>query len=122
MIKYFIILVISAVISWIVYPEITLIKYADYKDLIGALLNVSSIIFAIIGAWIAIIYPRAIGKTFGDFSSDNAFKKELRENKKDSNYLSELVEIVLVSAFVLMSILIIQFTYPVFKGMAFFGF
>ncbi|RYU59571.1 hypothetical protein [Aliivibrio finisterrensis] len=121
MTKYFMILVIAGVMSWITYPEITAIKYGDYKDLIVALLNVSSIIFAIIGAWIAIIYPKAIGKTFGNNLKSNEFYAHLNENKGDSNYLSELVEIVLVSAVVLICVLIIQFLYPVVRGMGFFG-
>lgn len=112
MIKYLVLAVISVIATYLLRENILLLNYAAYKETLSALLNISSIIFAIIGAWIAIIYPRAIGRAFkGKTISDQS----LKDADTDADYLSELVEIVMVSAIVLMIVLAIQFTVPILK-------
>lgn len=117
MIKYILIAIGAAIATFLFGDNIEKLNYETYKDTLSALLNISAIIFAIIGAWIAIIYPRAIGKAFKSESNETKSEndKKLEENESDADYLSELVEIVLVSAFVLMFVLIIQFSVPVIK-------
>jgi uncharacterized membrane protein len=115
MLKYIAIAFIMAVTSYFLRDTVVTLGYAAYKDTLGALLNISSIIFAIIGAWIAIIYPRAIGRVF---KSSPQTKQTLAEADTDAEYLSELVEIVLVSAIVLMMVLVIQFVAPLFASAA----
>lgn len=112
MIKYIVLALISSVITFLLKEKIPVLGYSAYKDTLGALLNISSIIFAIIGAWIAIIYPRAIGRIFSGVENT---KETIREADTDADYLSELVEIVMVSAFVLMVVLSIQFSAPLIK-------
>lgn len=114
MVKYLILAIITAVLTYLLRDSLAVLKYDAYKDTLSALLNVSSIIFAIIGAWIAIIYPRAIGRAF---ASKNVNNPEIKEAEGDANYLGELVEIVLVSAAVLMAVLSIQFSVPITKGL-----
>ncbi|MGL5679645.1 MAG: hypothetical protein ACRDC2_08580 [Plesiomonas shigelloides] len=113
MTKYIIIAVLSIIATFLLRDIISTLGYSVYKDTLSALLNISSIIFAIIGAWIAIIYPRAIGRAFKghDISS-----YALKDANSDANYLSELIETVMVSAVVLMLVLIIQYTAPVLKA------
>jgi len=114
MIKYFVLAIISAIATYFLRDAVSSLDYSAYKDTLGALLNISSIIFAIIGAWIAIIYPRAIGRAFkGKSVSDKA----LKEADTDADYLSELVEIVMVSAIVLMVVLSIQFIVPIARSL-----
>lgn len=108
--KYLLTVLVAVLITTIVGSNAIKITFADYKDILSALLNVSSIIFAIIGAWIAIIYPTAISKTFG-----GSFK-EIKANGYDSLYLSELVEIVLISAADIMAIMVILFLYPILRN------
>lgn len=112
MIKYIVIALITLIITYFLRETVPFLGYAAYKDTLGALLNISSIIFAIIGAWIAIIYPRAIGRVFKGVTDSNQTQKDA---DSDANYLSELVEIVMVSAIVLMIVLTIQFTVPIAK-------
>lgn len=109
MIKYFVVAVITAIATYMLRDTVSSLSYASYKDTLGALMNISSIIFAIIGAWIAIIYPRAIGRVF----KGQAVTEVLNEADSDANYLSNLVEIVMVSALVLMIVLLIQFVAPI---------
>lgn len=62
MIKYIVYAIIAALLTFIFKGRVVSLSYNDYKDTLGALLNISSIIFAIIGAWIAIVYPRAMAR------------------------------------------------------------
>jgi hypothetical protein len=112
MVKYLIIAIIAAVATYILKDAVPLLGYSAYKDTLVALLNISSIIFAIIGAWIAIIYPRAIGRAFKGKSVNDP---TLKDADTDADYLGELVEIVMVSAIVLMTVLSIQFAAPIIK-------
>jgi len=112
MLKYIIILLLPILPAFFLKDIVSGISYGDYKDTLSALLNISSIVFAIIGAWIAIIFPRAIGRAF----QGKVAAKELDDVAGDTNYLGELVETVMVSAIVLMLVLVIQFVVPVFKN------
>ncbi|WAN09050.1 hypothetical protein D3P44_016880 [Stutzerimonas balearica] len=114
MIKYLILAIVASIATYFLRETVASLGYSAYKDTLGALLNISSIIFAIIGAWIAIIYPRAIGRAFkGKSVSDQAIK----DADTDADYLSELVEIVMVSAIVLMVVLFVQFSVPILKSL-----
>lgn len=114
MIKYLLLAAFSAFVTYLLKDTVSSLGYSAYKETLSALLNISSIIFAIIGAWIAIIYPRAIGRAFkGKYISEQT----LKEADTDASYLSELVEIVMVSAIVLMIVLLIQFSTPIIKGL-----
>lgn len=112
MIKYLILAIIAAIATYLLKDVVSSLGYSAYKETLAALLNMSSIIFAIIGAWIAIIYPRAIGRAFKGRSVND---KALKDADTDADYLSELVEIVMVSAIVLMIVLTIQFAVPIIK-------
>ena len=109
MIKYFVIAIFSIVIAYFLKDSSKGISYSSYEGVLSALMSVSSIVFAIIGAWIAIIYPRALGHFLKDDSVDT---KSITE---DTNYLSDLVEIVLVSSFVLMTVLAILVAVPILR-------
>ncbi|MGG2396368.1 hypothetical protein ACJRW5_05375 [Pseudomonas sp. SH1-B] len=109
MIKYLVLSFISFVATFVLRDTVLSVSYSDYKDTLSALLNISSIIFAIIGAWIAIIYPRAIGRAFKGVTPAD---KALKDANTDASYLSELVEIVMVSAIVLMIVLFVHFAVP----------
>lgn len=113
MAKYLILAIVTAVLTYLLSDSLASMKYEAYKDTLSALLNVSSIIFAIIGAWIAIIYPRSMGRAFAGKGIKNT---EITEADGDANYLGELVEIVMVSAVVLMVVLSIQLSVPIIKG------
>lgn len=117
MIKYIVYAIIAALLTLSFKGRVVLLSYNDYKDTLGALLNISSIIFAIIGAWIAIVYPRAIARIINKKNSPHNNQSESNASHRDANYLSELVEIVMVSALVLMAVLLIQFFAPILKGL-----
>lgn len=99
---YSISLVVCLIFGYFMRSEASSLSFSDYKSLMTTLLNISAIIFAIIGAWIAIIYPSAIKQKFSptDYKVDD-FNKAI----KQSAYLRELIEVVLVSALVLFCVL-----------------
>ncbi|ENO1849206.1 hypothetical protein ACA874_002804 [Vibrio vulnificus] len=86
-------------------------KYELFKDVMATLMSLSSIIFAIIGAWVAIIYPRAITRVF---VGNQVNKSVVKEAEADNKYLSTLVLVILVSAIILISILLIQLLVPIY--------
>jgi hypothetical protein len=109
MIKYSVIAMLSIIIAYLLKDSSRSISYSSYEGVLSALMSVSSIVFAIIGAWIAIIYPRALGSFLKE---DSEGTKSIEE---DTNYLSDLVEIVLVSSFVLMTVLAILVAVPILR-------
>src|SRR5690625_5783817 len=97
MIKYLILAIIAAVATYLLKDVVSSLGYSAYQETLAALLNMSSIIFPIIGAWIAIIYPRAIGRAF---KGNRVTDKALKDTDTAADYLSEHVELVLVPAIV----------------------
>jgi Na+/H+ antiporter NhaC len=114
MIKYIVLLIVSGITSYFLRDYTNSLSYDDFKPTLSTLLTISSIIFAIIGAWIAIIYPKSLTRSFRDNSTE-----EQIDHDKEASYLAELVEIVMVSAVVLMIVLAIQLTVPILKELSF---
>jgi len=112
--KYLFVLIVSLILTILLRKISLSIDYESYKDILSTLLNISSIVFAIIGAWIAIIYPKAIGKVFNKSDSKDT-KIKIGQDNDGEAYISELVEIAFVSSIVLMCVLIIQFSLRAFK-------
>ena len=106
MLKYIIIFALGMLLTWAGSSFISVTKFEFYDSILGALLNISAIIFAIIGAWIAILYPRALSANFEMKTYD---KERFDKLSEDADYLSELVEVVLVSSIVLLCVLSAEF-------------
>ena len=120
MLKYFIALGLSILITLFCGEIVLAVDYAQYKDLLGTLFNLSAIVFAIIGAWIAVVFPQTMSKVFAKDVSYAESRAELSHEQKNADYLSQLVEVVLASATVLMIIVIIQLVFPVVKQLDFY--
>lgn len=106
--KYLLTPILVLLITILLKDVVPNIGFESYKEILTALMTISSIVFAIIGAWVAIIYPKAIERNF-DGSPNNS----LSDSETDTNNLNELIEISLVSATVLMSILVIFYIVPI---------
>lgn len=78
------------------------ISYDDFKDFAEILLNVSGVVFTVMGIWIALIYPAALSKII---DSDKVVLVDFSELKTDTKRLEFLVFSVLKSAFVVVVIL-----------------
>lgn len=118
LIRLFICMLLSVSIGWLTYGDLDKFTLDSFVGVMGVLLNVSAIVFAIIGAWIAIIYPSAlqapiIGKRAEDADS-------IVESTKDADYLSELFQIVMQSAFVIIFAVAVQVALPLLKAYSYF--
>ncbi|MBE0405022.1 hypothetical protein [Halomonas citrativorans] len=112
-------LLISLAIGYFSYGNLNAFTSVEFKEVMGVLLNVSSIIFAIIGAWIAIIYPSAIKSAIIDSRENNV--KLIHRAVQDANYLSELFDIVMQSAIIIVFAIFIQVCMPIIKSFDYFG-
>ncbi|WP_139180641.1 hypothetical protein [Halomonas caseinilytica] len=110
---------VAALLGWATHGRLEEFSREDFSEILSVLLNVSSIIFAIIGAWIAIIYPNAI-KDVGHHDREDV-TQTLNESVKDANYLSELFQIVLLSSVVIVSVIVIKVALPILKAYTYFG-
>jgi len=78
------------------------ISYDDFKDFAEILLNVSGVVFTVMGIWIALIYPAALSKII---DSDKVVLVDFSELRTDTKRLEFLVFSVLKSAFIVVVIL-----------------
>lgn len=113
MVKYIFIIVLSVVLSYCLRGYAVNIDYDDYDDVLNSLMNVSSIVFAIIGAWVAIVYPQALNRLVSSGTEESGRESSVSGAEEDANYLSDLIEIVLVSSFVLLCVLSIMVAVPI---------
>ncbi|MDN3526031.1 hypothetical protein QWY79_12225 [Halomonas sabkhae] len=111
-------LLLSSAIGYLTYGDLEKFTLDAFVDVMGVLLNVSAIVFAIIGAWIAIIYPRALQAPIVGKRVEDA--EAVVESTRDANYLSELFQIVLQSAFVIIFAVAAQVALPLFKAYSYF--
>ena len=80
------------------------ISYKDYKDFLFVLLNVSGMVFTLMGIWIAFLYPNALKRIVNPGVIENVdFTESLNETKR----LESIVASVLKSAMVVVSIVFI---------------
>lgn len=81
--------------------------YSDFKEYLLVLLAVSSMVFTIMGIWIAFLYPNALQRLMDPSKIENAdFSETLTETKR----LEGLVASVLKSAFIVTIIMLIFLT------------
>lgn len=82
------------------------VTYSDYKDFLLVLLNVSGMVFTLMGIWIAFLYPNALKRIVDPDKVENAdFTEALVETKR----LESIVASVLKSAIVVTAVMIVFF-------------
>ncbi|MNJ38912.1 hypothetical protein D3C77_337710 [compost metagenome] len=81
------------------------LNIAYLKDYLDTLLNVSSMVFTIMGIWIAFLYPNALMKLINPQKIENV---DFSETLKDTKRLEAIVASVLKSATVVASIMLIN--------------
>lgn len=92
-------------------------EYSDFVNYFNSLLLVSSMIFTIMGIWIALIYPNALHRILNPTVVETAdFSAELEDTKR----LEGLVASVLRSALVAMLIVLIFLVKPFLVNISFF--
>ena len=62
-VKYSLVLIFLILIPiYLIFTYGKNVSYSDQKDILDSLKDTASIIFAILGAWIAVIYPKDLQK------------------------------------------------------------
>lgn len=104
-------------LSWMFFVFEIGYSYSDFKDYLSVLLTASSMVFTIMGIWIAFIYPNAIRRLVHPSKIENVdFSETLSETKR----LEGLVGSVLKSAFVVMVIMLVFLSKVVFYQTGFY--
>lgn len=121
MYKRFAIYIISFLIVFTILVNLDIdVSYADFKDYLQVLLTVSSMIFTVMGLWVAFLYPKAMTRLV-DLDSENKsnpYKKCDPKSKKEKEidlealrsetYIVEsLVESIMRSILVVLFIMLI---------------
>ncbi|MDU4002704.1 hypothetical protein [Pluralibacter gergoviae] len=125
-------------LALLAYKKGSLYSYADIKDVLSTLQNISAMIFTIAGIWLAYIYPKAISamvkpsNTISEVLSNDADKAESIsvENKirpvdkdsinKDITRITIIVETIIISALVILAIVFINIFKPIIVNFSFF--
>lgn len=79
-------------------------RYEDLSDYLVVLLTISSMVFTIMGIWIAFLYPNALQRLADPNKVEIA---DFSETKRDTKNLENIVATVLKSAAVVLSIMLI---------------
>lgn len=96
---------------FIAFPVET--SFSDYKDYLSILLTVSSMVFTLMGIWIAFLYPNALKRIVDPDTVETAdFSSALSETKR----LEGLVLSVLKSGMVVAFVMLVYLARMIFVG------
>ncbi|EKZ5283056.1 hypothetical protein REV77_000556 [Klebsiella aerogenes] len=127
-------ILLIALLGYIAFKFGALYKYSDIKDVLSTLQNISAMIFTIAGIWLAYIYPKAISaivkpstlnrEKLGEASLSNEViipekpltTAEKKSIDKDIKRITMIVETIIVSAFVIFAIVLINAFKPIFSN------
>jgi hypothetical protein len=84
------------------------ISITEQLPIYESLRNTSAIIFGVMGAWIAILYPNALLKIYG--------KTDLVEAEKGSKSIKQLISPMVLSTFIVSFVLLISLIAPIVRG------
>jgi hypothetical protein len=87
------------------------IPISEQIPLYDSLRNTSAIIFGVMGAWIAILYPNALLKIYG--------KLEIENSEKESKNIRQLISPMILSTFIVSFVLIVGLASPVLRRITF---
>jgi len=99
-------LVFSLILAILLRENIYFISIKDLSFNVQTLLSVSSIVFAVIGAWIALIYPSAIKNIV---SNNN----DIENNENEANRLASLIKVAITSSAILVIVIILSLMEPI---------
>lgn len=114
--KFLVYFLLYGLIFLIAYNIPISYKYSDLNSYATVLMGVSSMIFTLMGIWIAFLYPNALQRLMDPEKIENAdFSTSLSETKR----LEGLVGSVLRSAFVVVILMFLALSKVVFSEMWF---
>lgn len=87
------------------------ITFKEQMPIYDGLRNTSAIIFAVMGAWIALLYPGKLSQAFG--------KKPYKEKENDIDQIKRLFRPMIYSTIILMVVIGVSFGVPLAKQISF---
>lgn len=112
-----IISILSAILLFYVFTKVGIdYSFSDLENYLQVLLIVSSMVFTIMGIWIAFLYPNALQRLTKTEVIKNA---DFSETRSDTKRLEGLVGTVLKSVIVVISIMFFYLTKLVLSGIEF---
>ncbi len=97
---------IVLIVGYVCYSFGGGIPFEEQSKLYEALRTTAAIIFGVMGAWIAIVYPTILTRIFD---------KNTKNKKEEVRKISRLLKPLAVSTFILATVLIISIAAPIFK-------
>jgi hypothetical protein len=87
------------------------ISFKEQMPIYDGLRNTSAIIFAVMGAWIALLYPNKLSQAFG--------KKPYKEKAEDIEEINRLFRPMIYSTTILMVVIAMSFIVPLAKQISY---
>lgn len=87
------------------------ISISEQLPIYESLRNTSAIIFGVMGAWIAILYPNALLKIYG--------KIEILEAERQSKNIRQLISPMILSTIIVSLVLVVSLVAPVLRKISF---
>lgn len=107
---FFIILLAAVVVSIFFGGSVS---FTEQMPIYDGLRNTSAIIFAVMGAWIALLYPDKLSQAFG--------KKPYKEKAEDIEEINRLFRPMIYSTIILMVVIAMSFVVPLGKQISYFN-
>jgi H+/gluconate symporter-like permease len=109
-IKYLVVTIIVVCICFLFQPKFT---YSELKSYTDSLLNVSGMVFTMMGIWIAFLYPNALKRIV---DSQKIFTADFSDTLSETKRLESLVASVLKSSIAIVVIILISLFKIVLSG------
>lgn len=102
-VKYLLIFIFLILIPiYLIFTYGKNVPYSDQKDILDSLKDTASIIFAILGAWIAVIYPKNL--------QEKIFKAEIESEKEQEIVFEKLIYgLILITSVLILMIISLTF-------------
>ncbi|MDD3815789.1 MAG: hypothetical protein PHZ02_14225 [Desulfocapsaceae bacterium] len=104
-------IIICIIISLLCYWVGSDISIKSQLPIYESLRNTSAIIFGVMGAWIAILYPKALLKIYG--------KLETKEAEEQTKSIKQLISPMVLSTIIVSFVLVVSLLAPVLRNIAY---
>lgn len=109
-------LIACATLTIILYKINLNYSYSDFKDYLNVLLGISSMVFSLMGIWIAFLYPNALRRIADPKRFEYA---DFSETMSETRRLEGLVGAVMKSAVVVLAVMVLFLCKVIFSGFSF---
>ena len=95
-------MLISVFLAYLIFRSGMSIEYAKQKVLIDDVRNISAIIFGVTGAWLALVYPKALASAKHVISEKEIRLVDIQQAEHDNIVLLGFIKTLLISVVIIM--------------------